>query len=333
MASAIYKTLRCGFDTRNLCAEQPGQLRRKDVEKTLPNCRCHACVRALRSRASAAKVLSKCPVSTSTQTASRRQHDKDRARAHVEKMRARGHLSIYDIIGVGAFSSRGRCDSDSLPLSWERIPSQFFLLSSCAEACSVASKSTRTIHHSLTLYVSALLCLLRLQRGDPLYPVRILGTKCKVHESDQHYHNTEREVNLVKWNGRDDTTIDRFDGAARPPTGDPCHPRPTPCPPRHPNPTNATPHPPAVRMTMDFIREPIEGRPRPPLSDELQHEEDQCNYERYRDLVRLVRKGLTEDEKGLEYVEKEEIDRRALVDGHNAPTAQARRLSPWPLTL
>lgn len=40
-----------------------------------------------------------------------------------------------------------------------------------------------------------------------------MGTKCKVHESDQHYHATEREVNLVKWNGRDDTTIDRFDGA------------------------------------------------------------------------------------------------------------------------
>ena len=52
------------------------------------------------------------------------------------------------------------------------------------------------------------------QRGDPLYPVRILGSKCKVHESDQHYHNTEREVNLVKWNDREDTTIDRFDGAA-----------------------------------------------------------------------------------------------------------------------
>lgn len=52
----------------------------------------------------------------------------------------------------------------------------------------------------------------RVQRGDPLYPVRILGSKCKVHESDQQYHATEREVNLVKWNGRDDTTIDRFDG-------------------------------------------------------------------------------------------------------------------------
>lgn len=36
----------------------------------------------------------------------------------------------------------------------------------------------------------------------------------------------------------------------------------------------------AVRMTMDFIREPIPGRPQQPLSDELQHEEDQCNYER-----------------------------------------------------
>lgn len=78
-------------------------------------------------------------------------------------------------------------------------------------------------------------------------------------------------------------------------------------------------------MTMDFIREPIPGRPQQPLSEELQHEEDQCNYERYRDLVRLLRKGHTEDEAaGLEYVEKEEIERRVEADGHNAPTAQVR---------
>lgn len=78
-------------------------------------------------------------------------------------------------------------------------------------------------------------------------------------------------------------------------------------------------------MTMDFIRGPVPGRPQQPLSDELQHEEDQCNYERYRDLMRLMRKGYTEDEEGgLEYVEKEEIERRVEVDGHNAPTAQAR---------
>jgi len=33
-------------------------------------------------------------------------------------------------------------------------------------------------------------------------------------------------------------------------------------------------------MLMDFIREPIPGRPPQQLPDEQQHEEDLCNYER-----------------------------------------------------
>ena len=50
-------------------------------------------------------------------------------------------------------------------------------------------------------------------------------------------------------------------------------------------------------MTLDFIREPIPGRPSQPLSEEAQAEEDRCNYERYRDLIRLAKKGVADDER------------------------------------
>ena len=51
------------------------------------------------------------------------------------------------------------------------------------------------------------------QKDDPLAPVRILGAACKVTQNDQNYYSAERESSLVKWNDRDDTLIDRFDGA------------------------------------------------------------------------------------------------------------------------
>jgi len=51
------------------------------------------------------------------------------------------------------------------------------------------------------------------QHEDPLAPVRILGGTCKVHHNDNAYYSTERETSLVRWNDREDTTIDRFDGA------------------------------------------------------------------------------------------------------------------------
>jgi hypothetical protein len=54
---------------------------------------------------------------------------------------------------------------------------------------------------------------------------------------------------------------------------------------------------PIMRGQIEDIREPIPGRPSQPLSEEAQAEEDRCNYERYRDLIRLAKKGVADDER------------------------------------
>ena len=48
--------------------------------------------------------------------------------------------------------------------------------------------------------------------GDPLATVRIYGSAITPTRSDTNYNAVERESSLVKWNDRDDTLIDRFDG-------------------------------------------------------------------------------------------------------------------------
>ena len=109
---------------------------------------------------------------------------------------------------------------------------------------------------------------------DPLLALRVAGVGARITRNDAAYYAAERESTLVKWNDRDDTLIDRFDGArARP------HPaRPAAVEGRLSTLAAAAA---AARMLMDFIREPVPGRPAPKLPDELQHEETRSNYERH----------------------------------------------------
>ena len=85
-------------------------------------------------------------------------------------------------------------------------------------------------------------------------------------------------------------------------------------------------------MMLDIIREPVPGRPAAQLSEEAEHEEALCNFERYRDLVRLARTGYATapdaadernvEERGIAKIEREELDRRVVEVGHTAPTAK-----------
>lgn len=121
------------------------------------------------------------------------------------------------------------------------------------------------------------------------------------HASDEHHAACERGATLLRWCGRDDTLIDRHD----------------------------------ARALLDVVREAAlpwrpGPRPGPRLSDDAAREERLASYERYRDLVRLLRRGLggAEQAAGLEAVEAEALQRRVQAVGHTAPTAREVRSAP-----
>eukprot|EP00271_Cylindrocystis_brebissonii_P022933 TRINITY_DN907_c0_g1_i2.p1 TRINITY_DN907_c0_g1~~TRINITY_DN907_c0_g1_i2.p1 ORF type:complete len:506 (+),score=97.46 TRINITY_DN907_c0_g1_i2:181-1698(+) len=114
------------------------------------------------------------------------------------------------------------------------------------------------------------------RRGDPSQGMRVVASKAKLHHDVAIYKATEEQQGMIPWNGKPDILIDRFDG----------------------------------RALLDFIRE-YSPRLHPPRTktDEEEELEEVVNFERFRDLVKQRRRGLT-DEEGLEDVE-DELEARA----------------------
>eukprot|EP00850_Spirogloea_muscicola_P009403 SM000052S17795 [mRNA] locus=s52:680207:684370:- [translate_table: standard] len=103
------------------------------------------------------------------------------------------------------------------------------------------------------------------------------------------YQAAEAEQGLIPWNDKPDNLIDRFDG----------------------------------RALLDFIREyDSSKRPVREPTDEEEELEDRVNFERYRDLVKLKRKGLTDIE-SLAEVEQELAARAAAPVAAERPKQKA----------
>jgi hypothetical protein len=120
----------------------------------------------------------------------------------------------------------------------------------------------------------------------------LVGHASVIVRSDEHYAACQRPSTLLRWCGRDDTLIDRHD----------------------------------ARGLLDELAlvGPPSRRAPPPQSDDAAREEHLAAYERYRDLVRLLRRGYGAEEqaRGLALVAHEALQRRVDAVGHTAPTAR-----------
>jgi hypothetical protein len=118
----------------------------------------------------------------------------------------------------------------------------------------------------------------------------VVGSAAVVTRSDEHYNACQRATTLLRWCGREDTLIDRHD----------------------------------ARALLDEIHEGPPRRPPPPPSDDAVREERLATFERYRDLVRLLRRGhgAADQARGLALVVHEALERRVDAVGHTAPTAR-----------
>ena len=136
------------------------------------------------------------------------------------------------------------------------------------------------------------------QRLNPYDGLHASGHAVAVHASDELHASCERGATLLRWCGRDDTLIDRHD----------------------------------ARALLDTVREapPWQPGPRPGprLPDDAAREERLAQFERYKDLVRLLKRGLggAEQPRGLALVESEALQRRVAAVGHTAPTAREMRV-------
>ena len=106
--------------------------------------------------------------------------------------------------------------------------------------------------------------------------------------SEEHYNACERASSLLRW-GSEDTLIDRHD----------------------------------ARALLDESALLPRRAPRP-LSDDARREEELAAFERWRDLVRLLRRGHggEAEARGLALVAHEALQRRVDAVGHTAPTAR-----------
>ncbi|CAI0430044.1 unnamed protein product [Linum tenue] len=116
------------------------------------------------------------------------------------------------------------------------------------------------------------------RRGDPQQSIQVLGNRCRMYRDDGLYQAAEDQQGLIPWNGKDDVLIDRFDG----------------------------------RALLDFIREAGSRNFRQPEKSEEEEElEEFVSFERYRDLIKLRRRGLT-DEEGVRHV-MQEMEAKAIA--------------------
>ncbi|XP_042482000.1 CLK4-associating serine/arginine rich protein-like isoform X4 [Macadamia integrifolia] len=127
------------------------------------------------------------------------------------------------------------------------------------------------------------------RRGDPQQSIQIVGSRCRMYRDDGLYQATEDQQGLIPWNGKQNILIDRFDG----------------------------------RALLDFIREYDSKHSRVQEKTEEEEElEEFVNFERYRDLIKHHRRGLT-DEGGLQHAYEEmEAKTAALFPSDRSHTAQ-----------
>eukprot|EP00892_Ulva_mutabilis_P003868 jgi/Ulvmu1/1853/UM012_0009.1 len=126
----------------------------------------------------------------------------------------------------------------------------------------------------------------RLQEEAPLSRLQIDGRGCKIHRNTQEYENIEQMKVMVPWNGDQDCLIDRFD----------------------------------ARSMLDFYRE---NKVTPKKTDEELEMEERVAFEAFRDIVKLLRKGL-KDSAGLAYVENEALDIRVKARSKASADAGVR---------
>ncbi|KAF9599965.1 hypothetical protein IFM89_002000 [Coptis chinensis] len=109
------------------------------------------------------------------------------------------------------------------------------------------------------------------RRGDPQQSLMPVGTRCRMYRDDGIYQATQDQQGLIPWNGKQDILIDRFDG----------------------------------RALLDFIRDSTSRNFRLHSKTEEEEElEEFVNFERYRDLIKLRRRGFM-DEEGLQHASLE----------------------------
>ncbi|XP_065028378.1 uncharacterized protein LOC135651825 isoform X2 [Musa acuminata AAA Group] len=109
------------------------------------------------------------------------------------------------------------------------------------------------------------------RRGDPQQLVQVTGARCRVYRDDGLYQAAQDQQGLIPWNGKQDILIDRFDG----------------------------------RALLDFIRDSSSHAYRVQQKTEEEEElEEFVNFEHYRDLIKLRRRGFTDDE-GLQHVHQQ----------------------------
>ncbi|KAK1308239.1 hypothetical protein QJS10_CPA09g00228 [Acorus calamus] len=122
------------------------------------------------------------------------------------------------------------------------------------------------------------------RRGDPQQSLQVIGVRSRTYRDDGLYQATQDQQGLIPWNGKQNILIDRFDG----------------------------------RALLDFIRD-SESRPFrvQEKTEEEEELEEFVNFERYRDLIKHRRRGLT-DEEGLQHANVE------LEAKLTAPFAQER---------
>ncbi|XP_042501229.1 CLK4-associating serine/arginine rich protein-like isoform X2 [Macadamia integrifolia] len=127
------------------------------------------------------------------------------------------------------------------------------------------------------------------RRGDPQQSLQVAGSRSRTYRDDGLYQATEDQQGLIPWNGKQNILIDRFDG----------------------------------RALLDFIRESDARHSRVQEKTEEEEElEEFVNFERYRDLIKHRRRGLT-DEDGLRHASEEmEAKTAALFTSDRSHPAQ-----------
>lgn len=117
------------------------------------------------------------------------------------------------------------------------------------------------------------------RRVDPQQTLRVVGTRCRVHHDATIYQATEDQQGLIPWNGKEDNLIDRFDG----------------------------------RALLDVIREYSSSAQQVPRekTEEEEELEEMVNFQRYRDLIKQRRRGMS-DKQGLEDVDQE-LEARSMA--------------------
>ncbi|KAG6496466.1 hypothetical protein ZIOFF_044333 [Zingiber officinale] len=113
------------------------------------------------------------------------------------------------------------------------------------------------------------------RRGDSQQLLQVARTRRRVHRDDGLYQAAQDQQGRIPWNGKQDVLIDRFDGQA----------------------------------LLDFIRDHSSRNNHFQQKTEEEEVEEFVNFERYRDLIKLQRRGFRKDTVA-EMAKKRELERQ-----------------------